>query len=432
MKKYRVLLSAWLVCFAVLVPAVSRAIVYLDITSAEMKKLSVAIPAFVESGAPGGGGTGKGQEMADLVAKALIFHGFVSVIPASSYHNTQDANWASLGADYAVLCSYGSQGGEMALESKVIDVHANKTLADKRYVAPWAKARTTLLKLSDDVIFQLSGEEGVSNTDIAFVSNKSGYKEVWVCDVLGDHLRQVTRHHSLCVSPRFSPDGGRLAYTSYHRGNPDLYVTDLSQSKYTKAISWQPGLNMAPAWAADGQTMIVTLSRDSTADLYRMTTNGRIVDRLTKGEGINTSACWSPDGRRIAFTSDRSGTPQIYIMDVGSRQTQRLTFSGKENTGPSWSPKGDLIAYTGRADGGHQIFVISPDGGEPKQVTQYWGNYDSPSWAPDGRQLVVTRDRGPQQKDLCRIFLKGGGLTPLFPNAGRQQAYPQWSPRLPY
>ena len=47
MKKYRVLLSAWLVCFAVLVPAVSRAIVYLDITSAEMKKLSVAIPAFV-------------------------------------------------------------------------------------------------------------------------------------------------------------------------------------------------------------------------------------------------------------------------------------------------------------------------------------------------------------------------------------------------
>lgn len=430
MKKHSVSLVLLSLLVVLLVPAASRAIVYLDITSADAKKLSVAIPAFTDSGVQDGG-TGRGQKMADLVGKALTFHGFVSVVPASSYQNNRDADWSTLGVDFVVLGSFGNEAGEMVIEGKLLDAHGNKMIAGKRYRAPWAKEATTLLKLSDEIIYQLSGEQGVSNTKIAFVSDKTGKKEIFLSDVLGLNLRQVTRHNGLCISPRFSPDGGRLAYTSYHRGNPNLYLTDLAQDKTTRAISWQQGLNMAPAWSPDGQTLVTTLSRDGNADLYRMTPEGRILDKLTNNEGISVSASWSPDGRRIAFTSDRTGTPQIYVMEVASRQVQRLTFSGKENTTPAWSPKGDLIAYTSLTDSGYQIYTINPAGGEPTQLTQYYGNYESPSWAPDGRQLVVARGQG-TKKELCRIFLKGQGVTPLFPGAGSQQTYPQWSPRLPY
>lgn len=429
MKKHLALILSVIALLNLYFPAASVARVYLDITSADLKKLSIAVPAFTDSAAPGAI-TDKGQKMADLVAKALTFHGFISIIPTSSYQNNRDANWTALGADYVVLGSYGNEGGEMVLEDKLMDTHGNKMIAGKRYRAPWIKNRSMLLKLSDEIIFQLTGEPGISNTKIAFVSNKTGAKEIYLADVLGENMRQVTRHKSLAIAPRFSPDGGRLAYTSYHRGNPNLYITDLSQDKTTKAISWQKGLNMAPAWSPDGQSLVTTLSKDGNADLYIMSTAGRIIDRLTNNQGISCSASWAPDGRRFAFVSDRTGNPQVYIMDVGTRQVQRLTYSGTENTTPSWSPKGDLIAYTGLTDNGYQLFVIHPEGGDPTQLTQYWGNYESPSWSPDGRQIVLSRGRG-EQKELCRIFLKGQGLIPLFPMKG-SQTYPQWSPRLPY
>ncbi len=430
MKKQCILILSALFALTLVSPSLSGARVYLDITSADLKKLSIAIPAFNDLSAPGGASTDKGQKMADLVAKALTFHGFISVIPASSYQNSRDANWSALGADYVIFGSYGNEGNEMVIEGKTMDTHGNKTIGGKRYRGPWSKNRNILLKLSDEIIFQLTGEQGVSNTKIAFVSNKTGNKEIYLADVLGETMRQVTRHKGLTISPRFSPDGGRLAYTSYHRGNPNLYITDLSQDKTTKAISWQKGLNMSPAWAPGGQTLITTLSKDGNADLYLMSITGRVIDRLTKNQGISCSAAWAPDGKRFAFVSDRTGKPQIYIMEVASRQAKRLTFCGSENTTPSWSPKGDLIAFTGLTDNGYQLFVISPDGGEATQLTQYWGNFESPSWSPDGRQIVLSKGRG-EEKQVCRIFLKGQGLIPLFPMKG-SQTYPQWSPRLPY
>jgi len=428
MKKHLVLIFTALLSLTILAPRPGAARVYLDITSADLKKLSIAVPAFIDPAAPGVVNE-KGQQMADLVAKALTFHGFISVLPSSSYQNNREANWTALGVDFVVLGSYGNEGNEMVIEGTLMDTHGNKTIAGKRYRAPWAKNRPILLKLSDEIIFQLTGEQGVSNTKIAFVSDKTGKKEIYLADVLGETVRQVTRHKGLTISPRFSPDGGRLAYTSYHRGNPNLYVTDLSQDKTTKAISWQKGLNMSPAWSPDGQSMITTLSKDGNSDLYLMTPVGRILERLTTNQGISCSASWSPDGRRFAFVSDRSGNPQIYIMDVGTRQVQRLTYNGNENTTPSWSPKGDLIAYTG-LNGSYHLYTISPNGGQPTQLTQYWGNFESPSWSPDGRQIVLSRGKG-QQKELCRVFLKGEGVTTLFPMKG-SQTYPQWSPRLQY
>lgn len=427
MKKHLLILLSAFTIISLFIPLAVSARVILDITSADMKKLSIAIPAFIDPAAPGAI-TDQGQKMADLVAKALTFHGFVTVIPASSYQNNREANWGALGVDYVIFGSFGNEAGEMVIEGKIMDTHGDKMLAGKRYRAPWDKNRNILLKLSDEIVFQLTGEQGVSNTKIAFVSDQTGKKEIYLADVLGEGVRQVTRHNSLTISPRFSPDGGRLAYTSYHRGNPNLYITDLSQDKTTKAISWQQGLNMAPGWSPDGQSMITTMSKNGDSDLYLMSTSGKILDRLTSNQGLNVSASWSPDGRRFAFVSDRSSTPQVYIMNIGTRQVQRLTYSGKENTTPSWSPKGDLIAYTGLTDNGYQLFVISPDGGEPTQLTQYWGNYESPSWSPDGRQIVLARSKG-NGKELCRIFLKGQGLTPLFSLKG-SQTYPQWSPRL--
>ncbi len=407
-----------------------RARVYLDITSADLRKVPIAVPHFINKQHPETI-TAKDSEMADLAGRALSLHGFISIIPPESYNHDRGTNWKTAGADFVVLGSYETdRTSNMILEMRLINSSDSRMIAGTRYKAPWSKSSSLIRKFCDEAIYKLTGVRGISNTKIAYVSDASGHKEVYVADILGENVRQVTNHHSITVSPRFSPDGKKLTYTSYHRGNPNLYITNLDQSKTTKAISWRPGLNVAPTWSPDGKTMIITLSKDGNPDLYLIKSNGRIIRRLTKNNGINISASWAPDGKHFTFVSDRSGTPQIYIMGLNTRITKRLTYEGIENTTPNWSPDGKMIAYTGRVDSTHQIFIIGTDGGEPTQLTRYWGDYESPSWSPDSRQLIFSRARN-NKKQLCRIFIKGQGVIPLL-NLKGHLAFPQWSPRIKY
>ncbi len=397
--------------------------VNLDITAAGISKVPLAVPWFIDkkSSKP----TQSGREMAALLGRALEFHGFINIIPANDYHGSQQADWARYGADFAVLGQYMVDGDKLTLELRLINVLEGRMILGKRYRAQVNKQRVMLFKFADEVIFKLTGKQGVSCTEIVYVSDQEGKKEIYISDVLGDKIRQVTRHNYIALSPRFSPNAGKLAYTSYHRGNPNLYITDLSQSKTTRAISRRKGLNMAPAWSPDGRTMVVTLSKDGNPDLYLIRANGDILKRLTRNSGINVSPSFSPDGRKLAFVSDRSGRPQIYVMDLKSARTKRITYEGNENTTPSWSPDGDKIAYTCSYQGVYQIFCISPDGGQPEQITKSWGDHESPSWSPDARQIVFARKRN-DKSEICRIFYNGKGEKRLFKLPGNQ-TQPQWS-----
>ncbi|MEA2083630.1 MAG: Tol-Pal system beta propeller repeat protein TolB [Thermodesulfobacteriota bacterium] len=401
--------------------------VYLDITSPDFRKIPMTVPYFEDKSRPGTSSE-TGKEMADIMSRALTFHGFISIIPPSIYGGKQNSDWQALGAEFSILGQYDSSPSGIMLELRLLDIHQGRIITGKRYRGTLDKYRQMLYKFCDEAILNLTGEPGISLTKIAYVSDKTGSREIFLSDILGDEIRQVTYHRHLTVSPRFSPDGAKLAYTSYHRNNPDLYVTDLSQVRITKAISFRQGLNLAPAWSPDGKTMAVTLSIDDTPDIYLMNTKGDILKRITRNAGINVSASWSPDGKQLAFVSDRSGTPQIYVMNVKTGSVRRITFHGKENSTPSWSPKGEWIAYTGRYNGNLQIFIIKPWEGKPVQLTRYWGNHESPSWSPDGRQIVFSRLRNEKQ-ELCAIFKNGTGCRPIF-KLKEKQNYPQWSPRL--
>jgi TolB protein len=405
------------------VPAQGR--IDIDITSAELRKVPVAVPYFINP--TSGKFDARGSGMADLLGRALEFHGFLKVIPAGTYGGGQENNWLALGAEFAVLGKYSVEGSNLVLEIRLNDILSGRMILGRRYRGTFDKERTMILKFCDEIIEQMTGEKGVSQTSIAFVSTKKGIKEINLVDVLGDNLKQITRHNKLAVSPRFTPDSKYLSYTSYHRGNPNLYLTDLAQDKVTKPISQRAGLNMAPAWHPDGKTMAITLSTEGDPDLYLMNREGKILDRLTREEGINVSPSWSPDGNRLAFVSDRSGSPQIYVMNMKNKAVKRVTYLGNYNTTPAWSPKGDLIAYSGNYESQYQIYVVDPDGTRPTRLTQTWGNRESPSWSPDGRQIVYSRKRNDELK-ICAVFSNGAQERVLFDWDG-DESMPQWSPR---
>jgi len=399
--------------------------VYLDIAASEMRKIVVAVPSFVD--AAGNPNSQEGKAVADLLARGLAFHGFIQIVDSGRFGADRDADWKNLGVDYVVLGKFTSSGHNFTIEGRLLDVVENKVLAGRRYKGATDQNNEMILRLVDAFIEEFTGEPGISRTSIAFISDASGRKEVYLVDVLGLKVRRITRHNHLCVSPRFTPDGRFLAYSSYHHGNQDLYITELNQSRVTRVLSRRKGLNLAPAFSPDGKTMVVTLSKGGTPDLYRMNRQGEILEQLTKRSGINVSPSFAPDGKSLTFVSDRSGKPQVYIMDMQTRQVRRLTFQGTENAEPCWSPKGDRIVYTGLADDHYQIFTISVNGGSPTRVSSGWGDFESPTWSPDGKQIAFSR-KGEGRQQIYAVYSNGRGQRKLFQLQGHQ-SYPQWSPR---
>jgi TolB protein len=413
---------------ALIFTSMAQARVYLDITAPEFRKVPFAVPYFSDTNDPGK--IKKSDlDMTDLLSNALEFHGFISVVPPERYDGSQNTDWLNLGVDYAIITDYETTGNTISFEFRLIDIAEGKIIFGKRYKGSKDIADKIILRFCDEVIFQLTGEKGISLSNIAFSSEvPGGFKEIFVADVLGRDIKQITGHKSLAVSPKFSPDGKLLAYTSYHPGNPNLYITNWQEAKTTKAISRYPGLNLSPAWSPDGKTMVITLSKDDNPDLYLMNIEGVVLNRLTKDTGINVSPSFSPDGKQIAFVSDRSGNPQIYIMNVKTKAVKRITFQGNDNTEPSWSPNGEWIAYSGLYEGRYQIFIIKAEGGQPLQLTWQRDDHESPSWSPDSRQIVFTRHHK-NNREICTVFRNGTGFRTLFHIQG-DQSTPEWSTRM--
>lgn len=428
-KTFFILTSTFLVVLCTLLATVQAERVYLDITAQDVRKIVVAVPWFANSSDPNAPAD-EGKAMAELLAKGLAFHGFIQILDPQIYGGRNEADWKALGADYVVLARHESVASGMLIEGRLLDVGEDRMITGRRYSGSVRQRDEMVLRMCDALIDEFTGIPGISRSRIAFVSDRTGRKELYLADILGLDIRQVTRHNTLVVSPRFSPDGNYLAYSSYHSGNQNLYMTDLRQDKVTRAISRRKGMNLAPAWAPDGKTMVVTLSTDGNPDLYLIDREGKILKRLTDRAGINVSPSWSPDGKTLAFVSDRSGSAQIYLMDMKTLGVSRLTFEGRENTEPAWSPDGKLLAFTGLVDDNYQIFTMNPqDASTAHQITSGWGEFESPTWSPDSRQIAFSRRRNGSQQ-LCVAMKDGREMRVLFEQNSGNQSYPQWTAAL--
>lgn len=399
--------------------------VYLDITAPEARKINIAVPWFVNSGNVATKDS-VGKNYADVLAKALKFHGIIKIIPTSTYQGSQVANWQDLGVDYVVLGKYQVLNKKVKFELRLLDVADNSVLLGKSYTGTDSQKDPMLFKFTDLCIESLTGSPGIASSKIAFVSYKRNTKDIYMTDILGRKIRRVTRHNNLTVSPRFTPDGNFLSYSSYHSGNQNLYITDLRQNKVTKALSRRKGMNLAPAWAPDGASMILTLSQYGAPDLYRLDRNGAIIEQLTKRSGVNVSPTYSPDGKYIVFVSDRSGRPQLYMMNLSTKKQRRLTYDGSENAEPNWSPTENKIVYSSLRNGIYQLCTVDPfSTDDPVQITQDRTRHEAPVWSPDGNQIIFTKRDGARQQ-IYAIMKNGSYQRRVFSLPGNQSS-PRWA-----
>jgi TolB protein len=406
--------------------------VYIDIEAPELQPLPIAVVQFKHIG---GSRPDLARKITEILTNDLTISGFFEIIARSEFPHPGNAitdppdytRWSTSRAEALVTGRYSSKGGQIAIEFRLFDLVERAFLSGKRYDGNINRLRDIVHRVGNEITFQITGEKGIFDTKIAFVSNMSGNKEVYAVDFDGHYLKQITKNGSINLSPAWSPDGRLVAFTSYIKRNPDLYLFDLKRSVQIR-LSTKPGLNAAPAWSPDGNKMALMMRKEGNSEIFIINRDGTGPKRLTKSWSSEVSPTWSPDGGKIAFVSDRSGSPQIYRMDVNGKNMKRLTYSGSYNASPDWSPKGDKIAYCGRVDRRFHIFTMNPDGTGVRRLTESSGNNESPTWSPDGRFIAFSSTRTGRSQ-VYVMNANGANKRKLISTKGKESS-PTWSPRM--
>ena len=430
----RLLFALLLAAFALPTPALAQQDepppVEVDVTGAGLAT-QAAIGVPVVPGGPAGRG------IAEVIAADLRSTGlFTPIGPGGvpTYAGSEAASpafsvWRSAGMSALVSGYVEDRGdGRMTLACYLHDVTAGRELAHQGFAVGANEWRRAAHKCADMVYSRLSGQQPFLDTSIVYVAEtgpkNARVKRIALMDSDGSNHRYLTPGRTTVVSPRFSPRGDRLVYTSYIGRKPRVILLDVASGMERLLV---PGnvITFAPRFSPDGGSIVFSMASGGNTDIYIVSAYGGEPRRLTNAPGADTSPSFSPDGRRIVFESDRSGAQQLYMMDADGSGQRRISFGGGRYASPMWSPRGDLIAFT-KIAGNFRIGVMNAGGGGEKILTDSWQD-EGPSWAPNGQFVMFNRTaQGSGTSRLYAVPISGGAPRLMPTPVGGSD--PSWSP----
>jgi TolB protein len=337
----------------------------------------------------------------------------------------------------AAMLAFGNLAvaqGKVTVQAWLYDVKNTQSpqVLGKQYAdnASEEAARVIAHKFADEIIFRLGGGiQGIAESKIYYVSDRSGHKEIWVMDYDGNGQRQLTNQRSISLSPRVSPDGTRVAFSSLVKSGWDILVfsTDLNRLINFPHFG---ATNLSPSWSPDGTKIAVSSSRGGDSEIYICDANGANLHRLTNNKGPDVSPSWNrKTGAQIAFVSGRTGLPQVYTMEIDGTNQQSMTDQGYA-VSPNWSPNGQFLTfawirkYGPGAPGASDIYLMDIGSKQWVQLTHDGGRNDFPYWSPDGRHIVFQSNRSGKE-ELWMILADGSKLHQLTFTGRNSQ--PNWS-----
>jgi TolB protein len=294
-------------------------------------------------------------------------------------------------------------------------------------------ARHAAHQFADDIIALLSGgQPGIAQTQIAYVSTRGGNKEIWAMDYDGSNQHQLTHLRSISLTPRWSPDATRVAFTCFqpYRGvtSPQICMYSAASDRLI-AFPRFPGTNSSPAWSPDGSQLAFMSSQAGDPEIYVSDAEGGHLHRITFAAGVSTSPAWNPKtGKQMAFVSDRGGVPVLYLSDADGSNVQKLNLPDMGYViDPAWSPNGQLLAFSWRRpSGNYDIYVMDISTSQLLELTRDAGRNERPCWAPDGRHLVFESTRTGTRHIWSMV---ADGSQPRQLTYEGQSESPSWSPK---
>jgi len=338
--------------------------------------------------------------------------------------------WRLLKVDYILIGKVrpAADGEGHELVYQLFDVHTQDKLLAQITTVGQGDIRFGAHRVADAVYQALTGIPGAFSTRIAYVTatgtgNAQRY-ELVVADADGFGPQSVVGSPEPLLSPAWSPDGRKLAYVSFEKGNSAIYIQDVATGS-RELVSSGPGINGAPAFSPDGRKLALTLSRSGNPEIYvRDLETGRET-QLTNHWAIDTEAVWAPDGKYVYFTSDRGGKPQIYRVSPGGGNPERVTLSGDYNARASVAPDGRRIAVAQGRGNEYRIAVWDTESQRFTVLTP--GVLDeSPSFAPNGSMVLYATREG-MRGVLSAVSADGNVRQRLILSEGDVRE-PAWSP----
>ena len=360
---------------------------------------------------------------------------YASIPAARSLAGIPFDRWRELGADALLVGTVEKRGDAFRVEVRLFGVKQKQAAYSRELTAAATNPRFVAHTIADEIFQTQLALRGVARTKIAFVSDREGLrltgtvesrvvKEVYICDYDGANQRPLTTNRTLNINPTWSPDARSIAYTSYRRGIPDIFISNIYQGTMENPLRSRVEENFLPAWSPDGTRIAFQSNRDGNAEIYVMNRDGSGIRRVTSHPMSDTTPTWSPSGNQIAFTSDRSGSPQIYVVDVDGLNLRLLTRESYCDRA-TWSPAPyNEIAYAVRTGGGLDIFVLDVATRERRQLTFGEGISESPAYAANGRHIAFSSTRG-GKRQLYTIERTGKDVR-LLTRIGNNQM-PDWS-----
>ena len=409
----------------------ARAVIEIEITQGGESAIPIAIVPF--------GWAGEGEAPEDIAAivdadlqrsgnfSPLNREDLVS-LPVSG-DKPRYANWRLSGADFLLVGAVRPDTAGFIVEFQLFDVVQQELMTGFSFKVTNQTLRSAAHQISDVVYEEILGIQGAFNTQIAFVSVEGVVGDrtyqLQLADADGENPQAMLTSPRPILSPAWAPDGIRIAYVSFeNRTQSAIYIQDREEGSRIKAIS-RRGINGAPSWSPDGESLAVVLSESGNPEIYVFQIASGNLRRITQSDAIDTEPVWA-DNDTIIFTSDRSGGPQLYEVSASGGRAQRITFEGNYNASATVSRDGSTVAFVHGAGAGFQIAAIDRQSGLFQVLTQ--GTLDeSPSISPNGQMIIYATEKD-GRGTLGAVSLDGSVVQSLTLEDGGSVREPAWSP----
>ncbi len=293
-------------------------------------------------------------------------------------------------------------------------------------------ARQAAREFAADILAQF-GRTSLVGSKIFFTSDRSGggNKEIWSMDYDGKNQAPMTSYRTLTIMPNVSPDGSKIAFTTFPPGKtPMIVVMSTETKRMVPFYNQRASVNSQASFTPDGKRVLFssTASGDY-AQIYLSDADGSNITRLTRVRAVEVEPKVNPkSGTEVVFVSGRGGPPQIYKMNIDGGDVVRLTTGEGEAVNPSWHPDGKHIVFSwtrGFEPGNFNIFVMDVATREVAQLTQGMGKNENPVWAPDGLHIVYSSKRGRGPNQIYTMLADGTQQQQLTTTGNNTQ--PAWA-----
>ncbi|HET9941794.1 MAG TPA: translocation protein TolB, partial [Terriglobia bacterium] len=290
------------------------------ITTSSLKAIRLALPEF-RFATPGPRSDQLAKVFNETLRRDLDFSGNLEIVSPSFYPlgtfalpadiKAEDWTRAGVEAHYVAYGSLSLNGTRFTVAGRLRDLGTQREPVASNFPGfndQDESARLAAHNFADRILEQLGFGRGISRTQIAFVSDRGGNKEIYVMDYDGENEHKLTAHGTIAIAPRWSPVDNRIVYAVWRASGPQIAITSASSERFTFAQATDVA-NNAPSWSPDGKSIVYSSQRDRDSEIYSADADGQNSRRLTNSRGIDVSPTFNPaTGRRIVFVSSRSGS----------------------------------------------------------------------------------------------------------------------------